>query len=354
MKIVRILLMTAIIFSFIGVYMNYSEQEEFNVNKNVSLPTNNSLSSTSLESIDNEQEILMPTKGLYTYLGKASDEVEESFGKPDRVEPSSYGYEWWVYNIDVSSYMQVGVQNNKVVTIFAIGENVNISPLLIGQPIDEVFELLPIESIVSLNIKNNSYRFELSEEELNVKPLVKIGDVFIQLYFDKFTSELSSVRYMDAETLIKLRPYELVYRGELLSAEELSPKKWEEVENGNAQQILEITNMIRVRHNLQPVLWNEKVANVAYKHSKDMLEENFFSHESPRNGGLSDRLSTGEVFFQLAGENIAAKYIDGIAVVEGWLNSEGHRKTLLNEKFTELGVGVYEKYYTQNFIQTWD
>ncbi|MEK1830243.1 CAP domain-containing protein [Priestia megaterium] len=52
----------------------------------------------------------------------------------------------------------------------------------------------------------------------------------------------------------------------------------------------------------------------------------------------------------MAGENIASNYQDGIAAVEGWLNSEGHRKALLNKEFTRLGVGVYEKYYTQNFI----
>lgn len=55
--------------------------------------------------------------------------------------------------------------------------------------------------------------------------------------------------------------------------------------------------------------------------------------------------------FQQAGENIAYNYVDGPAAVEGWLNSEGHRKALLNEDYTHLGVGVDHKYYTQNFIK---
>ncbi|WP_373370355.1 CAP domain-containing protein [Alkalicoccobacillus plakortidis] len=50
------------------------------------------------------------------------------------------------------------------------------------------------------------------------------------------------------------------------------------------------------------------------------------------------------------GENIALNYVDGAAAVEGWLNSEGHRVNLLHEGFTELGVGVYEKSFTQNFL----
>jgi uncharacterized protein YkwD len=68
---------------------------------------------------------------------------------------------------------------------------------------------------------------------------------------------------------------------------------------------------------------------------------------------VSDRFLSRDVPFRLAGENIAAKYIDGVASVEGWLNSEGHRHNLLHEEFTHLGVGVFQDYYTQNFMTPW-
>jgi uncharacterized protein YkwD len=82
-----------------------------------------------------------------------------------------------------------------------------------------------------------------------------------------------------------------------------------------------------------------------------MSTNQYFDHVSPTKGGLAERLAQGNVSYLLAGENIAAKYIDGIAAIEGWLNSEGHRETLLHEEYNYLGVGVYEKYYTQNFVQ---
>ena len=56
--------------------------------------------------------------------------------------------------------------------------------------------------------------------------------------------------------------------------------------------------------------------------------------------------------YQMAGENIAADYVDGPAAVEGWLNSEGHRKALLEKEYNQIGVGVYQKNYTQNFINS--
>lgn len=61
-------------------------------------------------------------------------------------------------------------------------------------------------------------------------------------------------------------------------------------------------------------------------------------------------MKKGNISFKVAGENIAAQYVDGLAAVEGWLNSEGHRVNLLDESYSHLGVGVYQRYYTQNFM----
>ncbi len=59
-------------------------------------------------------------------------------------------------------------------------------------------------------------------------------------------------------------------------------------------------------------------------------------------------MKNAKVAYQTAGENIAANYTDGPAVVEGWLNSKGHREAILNKDYSHLGVGVFQKYYTQN------
>jgi uncharacterized protein YkwD len=293
-------------------------------------------------------------KGIHTLIGLSGDEIKAKWGEPVRIDPSSYEYVWWIYKLSDHSYTQVGVLENKVVTIFGIGDDVNIDPFYIGQPYDEIVKKFPVAESHSFKVDDNTYRFELSEEEQHVRPLIQLGDVWAQLYVDQFTNKLSSIRYMDPITLVKQRPYELVYRGELLHSRDLSKEEWQAIEKGSAQQIIDITNMIRKRHELNYVKWHEETSQVALLHSRDMMENNYFSHDSPTKGGLAERLEAGEIKYHLAGENIAAKYVDGIAAVEGWLNSKGHRETLLNEKFTHLGVGVYEKYYTQNFISTWD
>jgi uncharacterized protein YkwD len=295
-----------------------------------------------------------PTEGISMLLGKDVNVLEKNLGSPSRIDPSYYGYKWYIYNDDYNHYLQVGVENEKVVTIYAIGKELNVAPFKIGQAIEGIFSSVFIETEINITIEDSSYRFELNDTDVNMRPLIQLGDIFVELYFDKFSGTLSSVRYIDAPTLIKQRPYELIYRGELLEPKPILDHEWEDIEKATEQQIYELTNILRLRHQLEIVEWDEGISEVALGHSKDMFETNDFSHSSQNSGELSDRLQAGNVFYQLAGENIAANYIDGPSVVEGWLNSKGHRETLLHKDYTHLGVGVYHKYYTQNFIQLWD
>jgi uncharacterized protein YkwD len=184
-----------------------------------------------------------------------------------------------------------------------------------------------------------------------VRPLVALDNVWAILYFDQFTHKLEGVRYLNADTLIKLKPYSLDYRGELAEPKPLSRDEWRSVEEGEQRQIFDMTNILRERFGLEPLKWNEKVAEVAFGHSKDMAVHDYFSHTSPTEGDLSDRFHQAGVMYLQAGENIAAQYTDGIAATFGWLNSKGHRKNLLHTTYTELGVGVYEKEYTQDFLK---
>ena len=299
----------------------------------------------------NKTSLGKPNEGLALLIGQDVTMLEKEWGTPERIDESMYGYQWYIYNQNYNRYLQVGVENNQVVTIFAIGETLDVAPFEIGQPVEEIFNTHFFDTNINLEVNGNSYRFELNDTDLNLRPMVKLGDIYVQLYIDKFTGNLSSVRFLNAETLIKQRPYELVYRGDLIKADEPGEDAWKLIENGMAQEIFDITNVLRVKNKLKPLIWDDMTAEVAYGHSKDMAENNDFSHTSKKFGDLTNRLKTAKVTYLTAGENIAANYTDGPAVVEGWLNSKGHRESLLNNDYSHLGVGVYQKYYTQNFIQ---
>lgn len=292
-----------------------------------------------------------PETGLSVYIGKQIEEFKAVFGEPIRVDPSPYGYDWWIYNQNSKQYMQIGVESGKIVTMYALGENVDITPFKIGETIEEIFSTVLIQTDIHFNYEGTSYRFELSEEDMNSRPLVQMGDMYVQLNIDKFTGALSSVRYQDARTLIVQRPYELMYRGELYEPSEIPEETWNQIELSSQKQIFDITNILRKRYRVSQLQWNEEVAHVALLHSKDMHDTNTVSHTSEQFGELSDRLHIANISYEKAGEIIATNYIDAPAVMQGWLNSENHRKTLLDDKFTHTGIGVYRKHYTQNLIE---
>lgn len=349
-KLIRIILLVILIF-VVGIFFNINQNNDFSAiligNKKINTNENMSGSLTAIEKKENKRVV---KEGLAATIGKKEAEIKKKFGKPTRVDMSSYGYDWWIYNQNKDNYFQIAIENGKVVSAYGIGDRVNVTPFKIGQPIDEIYSSLYAETSVNIEENGSSYRFELSEEDMNIRPIIKLGNMYVQLYLDKFTGTLSSVRFLNELTLLKQRPYELAYRGELVPEEELTRTDWGKIDAGNEKQIFDISNIMRKRFNVSALKWDESTATVAYLHSLDMSDRNYFSHVSQTQGDLADRLHAGDVTYYLAGENIAANYVDAIAVMEGWLNSKGHREALLNKDFRYLGVGVYEKYYTQNFI----
>ncbi|SDM04750.1 Uncharacterized conserved protein YkwD, contains CAP (CSP/antigen 5/PR1) domain [Bacillus sp. OK048] len=336
----------------IGFYVSINENgdNEILITDEPTLEMNKSLYQNQDKKIQQQTTTERPNSGMGVLMGQSLAQLKEMLGEPQRIDESLYGYQWYIYNTDYARYVQVGVENNKVVTIYAIGENMDVTPFKLGQPIEEIFNSQVIATNIDIDINGNSYRFELNDTDLNIRPLIKLGDIFVQLYIDKFTGSLSSVRFLTDEMLVKQRPYELSFSGELIEPDEPSEEMWNMIEEGTEREILDITNVMRLRHNVKMLMWDEKTSVVAYGHSKDMSDSDDFSHTSKKFGSLSDRLKAANVAYKSAGENIAVNYNDGPAVAEGWLNSKGHRESLLSEEYTHLGVGVYQKYYTQNFI----
>ncbi|WP_249870237.1 CAP domain-containing protein [Oceanobacillus saliphilus] len=294
----------------------------------------------------------VPLEGnIFSLIGKTEQELLDELGEPSRIDPSAYDYKWWVYKDAENQYVQYGIEAGEIKTIYAIGENLETEPVHIGQTYDDIREQFTLTNEVTYSEGLSSYTFRLSEEDLAMRPLVKLNqDTFIQLYFDTFTNELSSLRILTAQTLLKHRPYEIEYRGKLPNEPNLSEEEWSDIETGMEQQIFDITNVMRHQQGKKKLDWEESVSNVAYHHSKDMADNNYFSHYSLNGDGLKERLEAERVFYIAAGENIAAQYPDAPAAMEGWLNSEGHREALLNDDYTHIGVGVFRFFYTQNFL----
>jgi len=88
--------------------------------------------------------------------------------------------------------------------------------------------------------------------------------------------------------------------------------------------------------------------------AKDLVENNYFSHESPTYGSPFDMMRQFDISFRTAGENIAGnKTVEG--AFKAWMNSAGHKKNILNSGFNYTGIGIvdspkYGKILVQMFI----
>ena len=119
------------------------------------------------------------------------------------------------------------------------------------------------------------------------------------------------------------------------------------------QQVVDLVNKERAAYGLKPLSVDWQVARVAEHKSQDMLNKNYFSHTSPTYGSPFDMLKSYGISYRSAGENIAKGQRTAQEVMNGWMNSSGHRANILNSSYTHIGVGYVSNgnYWTQIFIQ---
>ena len=98
-----------------------------------------------------------------------------------------------------------------------------------------------------------------------------------------------------------------------------------------------------------PLTWISEVADVAHAHSVDMVERDFFDHTNPDGASPFDRMRDAGLGFSRAAENIAWGYATPEAVLQGWLDSSGHRANIENCALTEHGVGLHQTRWTHLF-----
>lgn len=118
------------------------------------------------------------------------------------------------------------------------------------------------------------------------------------------------------------------------------------------QEVVDRTNEIRADEGCGPVRADDRLHEAAIAHSDDMAERDYFDHETPEGVGPGERAERAG-YDSWGGENIAWGYQSAEAVVDGWMDSEGHRANILNCDFEAIGVGAADSsrgpYWTQMF-----
>ena len=108
-----------------------------------------------------------------------------------------------------------------------------------------------------------------------------------------------------------------------------------------------------------PLAMNAKLIAAARKHSRDMLDRNFFGHVNPDGVGPFDRITDAGYNYRAAAENIAfhgssgalnrsgsTADLYGDLFVDTGVSGRGHRVNILGPNYTEIGIGIGTGPYT--------
>ena len=140
---------------------------------------------------------------------------------------------------------------------------------------------------------------------------------------------------------------DLIYPGHILNIPQIS-----DTVLSYENEVIRLVNEIRAQNGLKPLTTNWELSRLARYKSEDMSNDRYFSHTSPTYGTPFQMIKAFGLSYRSAGENIAYGYGTPAAVVNGWMNSSGHRANLLNASYTQIGVGYCASgnYWTQMFI----
>ena len=124
--------------------------------------------------------------------------------------------------------------------------------------------------------------------------------------------------------------------------------------NSDEKEVFDLINKQRTNNGLPALKNDSEVQRIARIKAQDMVDNNYFSHNSPTYGSPFDMMKSFKVSYKTAGENIAANSSNSSAVT-AWMNSSGHKANILNSSFNYTGIGVvssprYGKMYVQMFI----
>ena len=119
------------------------------------------------------------------------------------------------------------------------------------------------------------------------------------------------------------------------------------------QAVIDRTNRERERAGRRPLTMDPQLTEAAHAHAANMARRDRMAHTL--NGKtVADRVKATGYAYRAVGENIAWNQLTAKEVMADWMSSSGHRRNILSDEFTQIGVAVAtnakgEPYWVQVF-----
>jgi hypothetical protein len=126
------------------------------------------------------------------------------------------------------------------------------------------------------------------------------------------------------------------------------------VDPSGEQQLVQLVNAERAKQGLGALEVDQRLTEIARKHSELMSERGMLSHQFPNEPDMRARVATTGMRFNFSGENVA--YDSDIESAHvGLMHSPKHKENILRPQFNAIGIGVVRKgtvlYVTEDFAE---
>lgn len=270
----------------------------------------------------------------------SAETVVQNFGEAAESFASEYGFLWYAFHQDWTRYLQIGLdEENTVCAIYSNSPFFEFCGLHVGSTLDEV-RMTFGEPLVAIQKGDVIYQLNCGSEEKRETDVFLFHHMYVRFFYDCFKNNtVSSIHIIEEDT-------ELAFQRQYAEGTE-------ELARALEKENFCVTNALRVREGLSPVLWSEQAHEAALSHAQDMAQNNYFSHTDRNGGSVADRVRAAGLFVSRVAENLAAGGQNGNIMHELLMNSQGHRNNILGQ-YQFLGVGVafgenHRPYLVQNY-----
>jgi uncharacterized protein YkwD len=262
------------------------------------------------------------TINLDELMGKTIAEAVKKYGKQTRIDPSEYGFVWYIYNRSSKRYLMLGVKDDIVVAAYCnskyfLAQNA----IKVGVKREAVREKFGVP-LTSIRKDNLIYVLPNTDQ----RDVFLIGDYYVYFFYDVFDGyKVTAVMLVKSEYEEAQIDRPLTLTDKMVTA--------------YTKQSKDLVNAVRARKGLATLKNDAKAAELALYRSKDMLTRNYFSHYTPEGKGPAYFARKMGIHIKVLCENIAKNHRNAISAFESFMNSKGHRSNIL-AKVKQIGVGT--------------
>lgn len=214
-------------------------------------------------SIDEDEGYPLPVTGYESYIGQPIAAYTAKHGEPIRIGKAYGGGEWWVFGTNAADYIQIGVKDDAICSLYILGNKIETGMYTIGMTQENVLDEGYLAREFQLTVGDTLYELALSKKQKERTPLIQFeNDSFVILLFDDVTETVYGMYFLSNEALLDLEYYSVVSE----EAYEVARDDWERsvaADEENILQIKSVLGILRERRGLPMFLESEELIAAA-------------------------------------------------------------------------------------------